>query len=362
MNETETKRTEKNSEQMTINRLPARTWNHLRMNETVVSGIEQPLPEQYEGKLKTGPGFYQADDEQKKLFEEIETALGKDMDRLGENLPVAVIKTAENVDLEKNPTVVDLTADGHYGRYFLHVGKNSKMNVAFYCHSDSYETNSFLQQIKIYAEENSTISLSVVQTFGKQVRVFSDIGGVLEKGATVDLVKMELGGKEVYSGAYMKLKGDNSSFTAHIGYLGEEGQHLDMNYVARHYGKKTNSLMESDGILGEHAFKLFRGTIDFIKGCPGSVGNEKEDVLLLGDDVVNQTIPLILCAEEDVEGNHGASIGELDEKTLFYLMSRGFSKEEAEKMIADARLEAVAEKIQEDSVRKTTLEYLEGRK
>ncbi len=96
-----------------------------------------------------------------------------------------------------------------------------------------------------------------------------------------------------------------------------------MNYVARHHGRKTESLMESSGVLSGEAFKLFRGTIDFVKGCPGSVGNEKEDVLLLGDDVVNQTIPLILCAEEDVEGNHGASIGELDEKTLFYLMSRG---------------------------------------
>ena len=54
--------------------------------------------------------------------------------------------------------------------------------------------------------------------------------------------------------------------------------------------------MESNGILNGNAFKLFRGSIDFVKGCAGSVGNEKEDVLLLGDDVVNQTIPLILCA------------------------------------------------------------------
>ena len=92
-------------------------------------------------------------------------------------------------------------------------------------------------------------------------------------------------------------------------------------------------------MLNGNAFKLFRGSIDFVKGCAGSVGNEKEDVLLLGDDVVNQTIPLILCAEEDVEGNHGASIGELDEKTLFYLMSRGFTKEAAEAMIAGARLQ-----------------------
>ena len=112
--------------------------------------------------------------------------------------------------------------------------------------------------------------------------------------------------------------------------------------------------MESSGVLSDEAFKLFRGTIDFKKGCPGSVGNEKEDVLLLGDDVVNQTIPLILCEEEDVEGNHGASIGELDEKTLFYLMSRGFTKEAAQQMIARARLDAVANQIMEPSVREKT--------
>lgn len=51
-----------------------------------------------------------------------------------------------------------------------------------------------------------------------------------------------------------------------------------------------------------------------------------------GDDIVNQTIPLILCAEEDVEGNHGASMGDLDDATLFYLCSRGLSREEAERM------------------------------
>ena len=42
-------------------------------------------------------------------------------------------------------------------------------------------------------------------------------------------------------------------------------------------------------------------------------------MLLLSNDVVNQTIPLILCAEEDVEGNHGATIGKLDDELLFYL-------------------------------------------
>ena len=69
--------------------------------------------------------------------------------------------------------------------------------------------------------------------------------------------------------------------------------------------------------------------------------------LLLGDGVVNQTIPLILCGEEDVEGNHGATIGRLDEKMLFYLASRGIPEEAARSLLARARIEAVVDLLPE---------------
>ena len=50
---------------------------------------------------------------------------------------------------------------------------------------------------------------------------------------------------------------------------------------------------------------------------------------MLGEDVVNKTVPLILCAEENVVGNHGATIGELDDETLFYFESRGIGREDS---------------------------------
>ena len=107
-----------------------------------------------------------------------------------------------------------------------------------------------------------------------------------------------------------------------------------MNYTVRHHGKKTTSLMEASGILEEHSSKLFRSTIDFLRGCSGAKGDEREDILMLGDDLVNQTIPLILCQEEDVEGNHGASMGKLDDSVLYYLSSRGIPEEKAEQIMA----------------------------
>lgn len=343
---------------VTLNKLPSRTWNRLKMNEAVVQNVKVPTAKKAEKTANLQS--HQANEKEKRLFDSIETALGKDMDELGEEFPIEMIECDQKEE-NKHLVLLNPTADGQYGRYFLHAKKDSQMNVAVYCTSNEEETDDFFLQLKVYAEENAHLNLTVVQTVKKSLSVFSDVGGILEKNASVNLVKMELGGREVYSGAFMDLKGDFSSFEAHIGYLGEEKQHLDMNYVARHHGKKTQSLMESSGVLNEGAFKLFRGTIDFVKDCTGSVGNEKEDVLLFGEDVVNQTIPLILCAEEDVEGNHGASIGEMDEKTLFYLMSRGFSAEAAKKMIAKARLDAVAAQITEQSVREKTRKYLEER-
>lgn len=103
-----------------------------------------------------------------------------------------------------------------------------------------------------------------------------------------------------------------------------------------------------------------RGTIDFVKGCAGSKGNEKEDVLLLDDDVKNQTIPVILCAEEDVEGNHGATIGQLDEELLFYLRSRELSEEYIYEMLAKAGIDAVCSKIPDMQIREAIAHYFEG--
>ena len=81
--------------------------------------------------------------------------------------------------------------------------------------------------------------------------------------------------------------------------------------------------------------------------------------MLLGEDVVNRTIPLILCAEEDVEGNHGASIGQLDEDILFYMNSRGLSRAEAELLITRSKLEALCAKANDPGLTDRVHRYLE---
>jgi len=66
---------------------------------------------------------------------------------------------------------------------------------------------------------------------------------------------------------------------------------------------------------------------------------------MLGEDAVNKTVPVILCAEENVEGTHGATIGEMDDDTRFYFGSRGIDRETAEKLLSRAAIARVAQQV-----------------
>lgn len=359
---------------MTVNRLPAKTWNWLKMNESRLTDvkIEKACPVT---PVVTGHGTAwervgadmlennQAEDGF--AWKNLVTGMGSDMDRLAqedENAQIDVI-TAEEGASEDNMAVFDYECqpgERYFNRLYLHAKENSVLNVTVLYRSAGAGEGLAGHQIKVRAEKNAIVRIYMAEILDAGVTCLSDLGGVCDENARVELVKLELGAGKLYSGGEIDLRGKASSFAAGIGYAAKPGQHLDMNYTARHRGKKTESLMEVSGVVSENAFKIFRGTIDFIAGCAGAKGTESEDVLLLGEDLVNQTIPLILCAEEDVEGNHGASIGKLDDQTLFYLASRGIPKEEAEKMLARARVDALNAKIPVKAVRDAVEEYLGG--
>ena len=134
----------------------------------------------------------------------------------------------------------------------------------------------------------------------------------------------------------------------------------DMNYVVNHYGKKSECKMSVKGTLKDSSQKTYRGTIDFKNGCSGAIGDEQEDTLLLSPTVVNKSLPVILCDEEDVSGEHGATIGRLSEEVLFYMKSRGIAKNVAENIIARAKIQSVVSLIPDEQTVELIQKYMDG--
>jgi len=196
------------------------------------------------------------------------------------------------------------------------------------------------------------LTLIQIQHLQKGMRFYNNIGGNQEAEGGFTLIQLVVGGDESYYGCFAGLQGHKSTFENRIAYLLSGTDKLDMNYDIDHTGTKTVSDVLVSGVMRDASKKLFRGTIDFHRGCAGAKGSELEDVLLMDEAVRNQTIPVILCDEEDVEGSHGASIGKLDEKMMFYMKSRGIPEEGIYEMMAKAKIDSIVNEIPLESVRR----------
>ncbi len=195
-------------------------------------------------------------------------------------------------------------------------------------------------------------SVKLVQVFDVEGQAVSEVSAQVAENGYFELVQLYLGG-DVVSSINAELNGRKANFSADLGYLLDSGDKLDINLNADHKGRKTTSGINARGVLNGTASKVFKGTIDFKNGAVGAVGSENEEVLLMSDTAVNKTVPLILCAEEDVEGSHGASIGRLDEGQVFYMQSRGISEDKIYELAAQAKLTQVLARIDDAAALRT---------
>ena len=212
---------------------------------------------------------------------------------------------------------------------------------------------------KLVAKPYSKIHLVKVQLLGSNYVQIDDTFGECDDNAKIEVTQIELGGSKVYAQVKNELDGYESRFKSDTAYITENGQILDMNYVVNHHGAKTDTKMIVKGVVGDAALKVYRGTIDFKRGCTDATGDEQEETLLMSKTAINKSIPMILCDEENVAGTHGATLGRLGADELFYMQSRGISEEEAKLMMKKAKVLSVASKIPSEEVRQKIENWLE---
>ena len=215
--------------------------------------------------------------------------------------------------------------------------------------------------IKAKAKKNSELNIVVVNLMNTKSNNFLAIENEFEENAKINYTIVDFGGKHSITNYYSNLLGDNCDNQLNTIYLGKENQVFDLNYIGELRGKKSNIDIEVQGALKDTSKKHFKGTIDFKKGCKKATGNENEACMLLSDTAKSIALPMLLCSEEEVEGNHSSSAGKIGEKELFYIMSRGFELKEAMKLMVRARFNQILEKIEKKELREEILQEIDKR-
>lgn len=248
---------------MKVNPLPARTWNWLKMNDTVLN--ENVMTERGNMTIEKPESVALTEEQNPELFSSIVTGMGKEMDGFFDAGKAATqIFTTKAGIKEAEPLRLTFTyEDGSrtVNRIGIHLLPDSELTVVMDFTSEEESEGTAAVQTKIFAEENAVLHLVQVQHLGKKFRILDDLGADCQKKAEVKTIQLILGGKDTYLGNYTALEGAQSSLESDIGYLAGGDGRVDMNLVALHTGKRPPAVWMPAGVLSDKAKKIFPGEL-----------------------------------------------------------------------------------------------------
>ena len=337
------------NDKIEVNQIPYLTWSWLKINSDSVAydftltendGKDVQIPD---GVLVSNGKTVQT------ALEEPKYSIGEQAAKLiSDAAPQGKIYTIEKSTGDK-PLIIRINLAGNSATHqIIHAKAGVTANVIII-----YEGQAALSGIitKVYAEDDANVHISKVQLCDNAVNQIDDTAVVCGERAKVTLTQIELGGSHIDAGFHATLAGYQSSFYSDTAYICQGTQYLDMNQVVVHKGKKTVCDMKTHGTAKDETTKTYRGTIDMVKGCAGSTGNEIETTLLLSPKAVVKAAPIILCGEEDIAAEHGSTIGKLSNDMLFYMNSRGIDQKTAEELLTRAKVTAAASAIEDEGIR-----------
>lgn len=321
------------------NFLTFKTYQHVGVNESEITFSDQDKKDFYleSSKEKT-------DD-----FKEDSYGISGDLVSLSENKAglYRLYKTKEDSEIldialsEEYPSLIDI--------HDLVIEPNEEIDLVINYDSKDEGQKFRSSLIRVHGGENSKINLHLISMDDDQTDIFETIYAKLDENASLNLYEYRLGGRSFTSNTKAELLGDESSLNIESIYFAYGENKMDMQYDIIHHGEKSKSDLMVNGAMKDNSFKKFKSTLDFLVGSSKSDGSETENVILLSEEARAISVPVLLSGEDDVAGNHAASAGRLNDDMIFYLMSRGLEKSQAESLVINSRFAGAIDALKDES-------------
>nr|WP_144928445.1 Fe-S cluster assembly protein SufD [Paenibacillus bovis] len=204
---------------------------------------------------------------------------------------------------------------------------------------------------EVFANNNAKVVIGAVDTLPEGSTVYVNRRGVTGRDAQLDwALGMMNDGNTIFENI-TNLMGDGSNSDAKTVVVGRGKQTQNFTTSIVHFGKNTEGFILKHGVMKDSASSIFNGIGKIEKGASGSNAVQESRVLMLSEKARGDANPILLIDEDDVMAGHAASVGRVDPLQLYYLMSRGITKAEAERLIIHGFLSPVVEKLPIEAVK-----------
>lgn len=235
---------------------------------------------------------------------------------------------------------------GQFERTLIVVDDNSTLHYVEGCTAPNYSDSSLhAAVVEIYVGKNSKCRYSTIQNWAHNVWNLVTKRALVEENGTMEWIDGNIGSKATMKYPACILKGDNSNGTCITISVATNGQHQDSGARMIHLGKNTKSNIISKSIARSGGNASYRGKVDIKKTAINSEAMIKCDTLILDDISKSDTYPTNICSNVSSNLEHEATVSRISEDKLFYLMSRGISREKATELIVLGFIEKFREEL-----------------
>lgn len=223
---------------------------------------------------------------------------------------------------------------GQFEHTLIIVDEGARLHFIEGCSAPKYnKINLHAGCVELFVKKNAYLRYSTIENWSKNMLNLNTKKAIVEENGQIDWVTGSFGSKisMLYPMSILNGEGAKTEFTG-ISFAGK-GQNLDTGFKVVHNAPNTSSVVNSKSISKNGGIATYRSLVQIMPRAKNSKCSVSCESLMLDSLSKSDTIPVNDIRTEEVEFSHEAKIGKISDKTIFYLMSRGLSEEEAKSMI-----------------------------
>lgn len=249
----------------------------------------------------------------------------------------------------ETPLVVEIQATmpgtASFPHLFVRVGENAEARIVVVYRSAAGASLLVVPKIDLEVADGGRLRLLSVQGFDHAATSVVHLRAVLGREATSRIGEVGLGAKLGRLDLAVNLVGNGSSSELVGLYFGEGDQTLDYRVVIDHEGKNTTSDVFLKGAVEDDAQSVFTGLLRIEKDATRTSTFETNRNLVLSENAKAQSVPNLEILCNDVICGHASSVGPLEGEYLYYLQSRGLSRQRAERLLVRGFFQEVIDRL-----------------
>jgi Fe-S cluster assembly protein SufD len=215
--------------------------------------------------------------------------------------------------------------------------------------------------VELFVEQGAKLEYVSLQNLSRETWHFATHHARVGRDAELDWVAGGFGSKKGKTRIQNDLAGPGATSRVTGAYFADGTQHLDYDTFQEHIAPNTTSDFAFKGALRDQASTVWRGMIRVEQEAQRTNAYQENRNLLLSKEAHADSIPGLEIMANDVRCTHGATLGQVDREQLFYLMTRGLSRAEAERLIVRGFFQDVLDRIELEPVREALADALEAR-